>query len=340
MQDYGFASIPAIKQYLKAAESCNVDYVPLLERAGIDPSLLADNNKRVPGVAMERLLALLIPASGDPCFGLHSARFVEPASYSVTGYLSMNCSTLRELLATIPVYEKIVGDMGVSTTEFLGKDVLQRWDCRFADASVKRHEVENVLASWHTYTRNFLHFDVALERSIWFEHAAPASPALLENYHRVFECEVLFGQSASGIYFPQHLLDLPIPQADARLLRTLLDHADDVLAEVDAAQTLTDKVKYLLRPLLREQVPNSERVAAVLGMSSRTLQRKLSDEGRQYKDVLNELRLELALHYLQNTELSLDNIARELGYAEARSFYRSFKQWTGRTAGSYRTPQC
>lgn len=336
MQDYGFASIPAIKQYLKAAQACSVDCAPLLERAGIDTALLADNNKRVPGVAMERLLALLITASGDPCFGLHSAQFVEPASYSVTGYLSMNCSTLRELLATIPVYEKIVGDMGVSTTEFHGNDVLQRWDCRFANALARRHEVENVLASWHTYTRNFLHFDVRLERSIWFEHAAPQAPGLLDNYSRVFECEVLFDQPASGIYFPQHLLDLPIPQADARLLRTLRDHADDVLAEVDAAQAVTDKVKNLLRPLLREQVPSGERIAQALGMSSRTLQRKLSDEGKQYKDVLNELRLELALHYLQHTELSLENIARELGYAEARSFYRSFKQWTGRTAGSYR----
>jgi AraC-like DNA-binding protein len=67
------------------------------------------------------------------------------------------------------------------------------------------------------------------------------------------------------------------------------------------------------------------------------LQRKLGEEGTQYKDVLNELRLELALYFLKNTELSLESIAYELGYGEARSFYRSFKQWTGRTAGSYRS---
>lgn len=336
MNDYGFASIPAIKQYLKAAEACGVDYQPLLEQAGIDPSTLEDNNNRIPGIAMERLLALLIPASNDPCFGLHASQFVEPASYSVTGYLSMNCASLRELLGKIPVYEKIVGDMGVSSTEIMGDDALQRWQCRFANPLVKRHEVEHVLASWHTYTREFLHFDTSLERSIWFEHAAPQSPKLLECYHRVFDCDVLFDQPASGIFFPQELLDLPIPQADARLLRTLLDHANDVLAEVDLEQSITDKVKRLLRPLLRDGVPTSTLVAQALNMSSRTLQRKLSDEGRLYKDVLNELRLELALHYLKNTEMSLDNISSELGYAESRSFYRSFKQWTGRTAGSFR----
>ena len=74
-------------------------------------------------------------------------------------------------------------------------------------------------------------------------------------------------------------------------------------------------------------------------MSSRTLQRKLGAENTQYKSLLNEVRLELALYYLENTTLSLDQISYELGYAEARSFYRSFKQWTGRTAGSYRNPQ-
>ena len=88
--------------------------------------------------------------------------------------------------------------------------------------------------------------------------------------------------------------------------------------------------------MLKQQSPSSQIIAEKLGMSSRTLQRKLGEEGTHYQDVLNELRLELALYFLKNTALSLDSIAYELGYAEARSFYRSFKQWTGLTAGSYR----
>jgi AraC-like DNA-binding protein len=99
---------------------------------------------------------------------------------------------------------------------------------------------------------------------------------------------------------------------------------------------MTDQVKNLLRLMLKQQPPSSEVIAEKLGISSRTLQRKLGEEGTHYKDVLNELRLELALYFLRNTDLSLENIAYELGYRESRSFYRSFKQWTGRTAGSYR----
>lgn len=339
MSDYGFASVPAVKQYLQAAAACGVDYRPILGAADIDPSILEDNNKRIPGKALERLLALSIPASGDPCFGLHSARFVEPASYSVLGYISMNCSTLRETLANTAMYEKIVGDMGVSSTNIADDYVLQRWDCRFADNLVRRHVVENVLGSWVTYLNNFAHIDYGLSDCIWFEHSPPADPALLQDYTDVFGCEVLFDQPASGIRFREELLDLSLPQADKKLLRTLLDHATQILAEIDHEQPITIQVKNLLRLTIKEQVPSSTQIAEILYMSGRTLQRKLNAENTQYHNVLKEVRLEMALYYLENTTLSLDQIAYELGYTEPRSFYRSFKQWTGRTAGSYRAPQ-
>ena len=330
----GLASAPAIKQYLNAAEAFGVDIQPLLVEAGIDPKLLEDNNRHLPNACMERLLALLIPASKDPCFGLHAAGFVEPASFSVLGYISMNCSTLRMIQAKIPIYEKIVGDMGVTSFETAHGVVLQRWQCLFTDPAVKRHEVENVLGSWVCYARQFLNFDHW--DSVWFEHSAPEDPALLADYQEIFHCEVLFDQPASGIRIRESLLDEVLPQANGELLEMLLAHATKLLAGLDQSQRTADQVKNILRLMLNQQPPSSEIIAEKLGISSRTLQRKLSEEGTQYKDVLNELRYELATYFLKNTKLTLDNIAYELGYAEARSFYRSFKQWTGETAGSYR----
>jgi len=336
MSDHGFASAAAVKQFLKTSQTYGVDYQPLLAKANIAADLFENNNQRIPGDAMEQLLALLIDACDDPCFGLRSARLIEPASYCVLGYAAMNCANLRELLARVPVYEKIVNEMGVSSTNIANGYVLQRWQCHFTHPQVKRHMVESVLGSWLTYTHSLLDFDDRLIESICFEHAAPTDPVRRQDYAELFACPVLFNQPASGIRFREALLDLPFPQADEKLLQTLLDHASQLVAELDHNQSITDQVKNLLRLLLKEQVPSSTVIAEKLGMSSRTLQRKLSDENTHYKDVLNELRLELALHFLENTELPLESIAYELGYAEARSFYRSFKQWTGRTAGAYR----
>jgi AraC-like DNA-binding protein len=331
------ASVPAINQYLKSAQACGVDYLPLLEQVGIDVEILADNNNHISAAAMEQLLELLIGVSGDQCFGLHASQFIEPSSYSVLGYICMNCSTLRMIQAKIPIYEKLVGDMGVTSVEIADGFALQRWHCKFSSPQAKRHEVEHVLGSWVTYARNFLNF--APHDQVWFEHEPPADPALLTDYTEVFGCEVLFNQPASGLRIKESELDVPLPQANEKLLEMLLEHATRLLAEITQHHRVSDQVKSLLRLMLKQQTPSSTVIAEKLGMSSRTLQRKLGEEGTHYSDVLNELRLELALYYLKNTQLNLESIAYELGYAEARSFYRSFKQWTGRTAGSYRSDQ-
>ena len=83
-------------------------------------------------------------------------------------------------------------------------------------------------------------------------------------------------------------------------------HATQLLAEITPNQRVTDQVKNLLRLMLGTQTPSSAMIAEKLGISSRTLQRKLGEEGTQYKDVLNDLRLELALYFLKNTDLSLE----------------------------------
>ena len=332
----GQASVPALKQYLYCAEAQGVDYLPLLEMAGVDSAILKDNNRSISNNAMQRLVILLAQASDDACLGLHAARYVEPASYSVLGYITMSCANLAEVIVKIPIYEKIVGDMGVSSTLNLPDHVLLSWNCQFTDKLARRHEVETVIASWYQYARSFLHVDASFADGIWLEHAPPGDPALLAEYADIFNCEVLFNQQASGILVRRDMLDRPLPQANEKLLQTLLDHAAQVVAEMDCNKTVTEQVKDMLRLMLKDSTPSSILIADKLGMSGRTLQRKLQDEGSHYKDILNELRLELALYYLKNTPLSLENIAGKLGYTEPRSFYRSFKQWTGRTAGSYR----
>ncbi|MFT6309735.1 MAG: AraC-like DNA-binding protein [Porticoccus sp.] len=333
----GFASVPAIRQYMQQAEASNVDCKAMLAHANIDPQVLLDNNSHISFNEMEKLLASLITASNDSCFGLHSARFVEPASYSVLGYISMNCSTLRETLANTSIFEKIVGDMGRSSTNIKNGIVTQSWDCNFTDPIIRRNVIENVLGSWIVYLRNFAHLDTTLADNIAFEHDAPKNPELLKDYTDLFGCDVLFNQNVSGIQFKENLLDIALPQADKKLLKALLEHATQLLSDIDRDQPISVRVKNLLRLMLKTGEPSSSQIAEKLYMSSRTLQRKLSAEGTHYTTLLSDVRLELALHYIENTSLSLDQIAYELSYTEARSFYRSFKQWTGRTAGSYRT---
>ena len=111
--------------------------------------------------------------------------------------------------------------------------------------------------------------------AVWFEHSAPQDPALLAQLSEIFACDVLFDQPASGLRIREDTLDLPLPQANEKLLEMLLEHATQLLAEITHNQRVTDQVKNLLRLMLGTQTPSSAMIAEKLGISSRTLQRKL-----------------------------------------------------------------
>ncbi|MEH6584320.1 MAG: AraC family transcriptional regulator [Halioglobus sp.] len=335
MTDNGFASVPAVKQYLKMAEDCGVDYQPYLKQCDIDPNALVNNTGRIPGSALEQLLNLLITASGDPLFGLHCARFVQQNSYNVLGYISMNCGNLDEVLTQMPLYEKIVGEIGTSKRVISGGDTCLSFNCHFSDPLVRQHATENVLASWDQFSKNYLHL-AGKPLRIHFEHAAPQQEELLEVYRATFGCEVLFNQEFSGTWISREDVYRPIEQANDQLLKTLLEHASQELRQIDLGCSMRDRVKNMLRLMISEKLPSRERLAEEMGMSSRTLQRKLNDEDAHYQQILDELRLELATHYLAREDLGLDDIAFKLGYQETRSFYRGFKHWTGKTVGEFR----
>ena len=144
-----------------------------LAAAGVQAQDLADNGKRIPSEVHERLLAHLLEVSGDPLFGLHAARFVQPGSWSVLGYIAMNCATLGEAMGRIVPYEKLVGDMGTSRLEMAGDHVRLIWNCRHESAGIRRHMVENVLASWMLYARWIADMDRS-PREVWLEHERPA----------------------------------------------------------------------------------------------------------------------------------------------------------------------
>jgi len=336
--EHRLASVPAVKQYLRAAEACGLNYQTYLEQANISQEVLNNNNQWVPAEALEQLLALLIANCDDPCFGLHTSQHITFDTYSVLGYINMNCATLREVWQQIPTYEKIVGDMGVTTIVYGETESCLRWHCNYTDPEVRRHVTENVIATWYCYARQHLlpnHPDGG-PLKVSFTHSAPADPQLLEDYEKIFSCEVLFDQTYNCIWIDSNLLDLPIEQANPELLNSLLDHASKLLHERDKNCSLAEKVKNLLRLMLSNELPRREAVAEQLHMNSRTLQRKLVEEGTSYQNLLNELRIELACHYLVKTDFTLEAIAEKLGFTETRSFYRYFKNWAGKTAGEYR----
>lgn len=334
MDALGYTCAAVLLKYLRYAEHLAVDTEPALAAAGLNADDLVDTAKRLPGSAHERLLSALLQASADPLFGLHAARFVQPGSWSVLGYIAMNCATLGEAMSRIVPYEKLVGDMGTSELQPAGDAIRLVWRCRHETAEIRRHLVENVLASWLLYARWIADMQRS-PREVWFEHAAPPGVDLAA-YQAVFGCPVYFARPCNALIVNLDDLALPLRQADANLLRALEEHALAVMAGLDQDEPLPQRVRNALRQLLKDGLPRKERVAEKFAMTERTLQRHLQAAGTSYQQILDDLRRELAEHYLQRSDLTVQAIAAYLGFTEPRSFHRSFKSWTGHTPGEFR----
>jgi len=131
-------------------------------------------------------------------------------------------------------------------------------------------------------------------------------------------------------------LDRPLPTANASLHGVLRDHADRLLAELAPGDSLVERVSADIMAALREGSAAAERTAARLGMTRRTLTRRLGQSGTSYSELLKETRYRTAMHYLHNTNQSVEDIAFLLGFSECPPFVRAFRRWSGSAPLEYR----
>jgi AraC-like DNA-binding protein len=130
---------------------------------------------------------------------------------------------------------------------------------------------------------------------------------------------------------------LKIAQADASLCAVLDRHAEELLAKYPPRDSLIEQVRNLIAAEFRGGEPSLERIADNLGLTPRTLQRKLQELDTSYNDVLDQMRRQLAMRYLREPQMAICEVAYLLGFSESSSFHRAFKRWTGVTPKGFRS---
>ena len=335
MKHLGFASIPAVQQYLRYAEQHNIETTTAISHAGITSDVLKNENGRIKGDQFQALIKSLIQDANDPLMGLNSSQHVQPGSYSVLGYILMSCATIGEALMRISRFERLVGDMGVTTTDIQGEYITLRWHCAYPDIEVREQMIDNVLASWTRYARWLANQETSPYK-IQLERSEPRQSDI-QQYETFFNCPIEFGSKKNAIILHQSLLKEPLRQPDKLLLKTLESHAESQISALDEKDlSFSIRVCNTIRTQLNLGVARKELVAEELNMTSRTLQRKLANDGHSYQTLLDQIRLERACEMLENTQLTTQDIAFNLGFSDGRSFHRSFKNWTNETPGNYR----
>ncbi|MGM0767047.1 MAG: AraC family transcriptional regulator [Pseudomonadota bacterium] len=335
MKTLGTASVAALRQYVRAADANGVDTRTLLTRCGLSPDILNSDDGRIGGELFQTFIHRLCEHNANPILGLETGDFVQPGSYSVLGYITMSCATLGEAVMRITPFEKLVGDMG--TTQILQEGDYLRlvWTCNYDDPLIRPQMVDNVFASWINYARWLGDYSETSPYEVRLQRPSPGSE-YESAYQSRWRCPVHFGAEQDSVTLHRDLLTLPLRQPDPMLRKTLEAHALSQLASLASDTDLTSRVKHAIQQQLMHGITRQDMVAEQLGMTSRTLQRKLSQEGAAYQQLLDEVRQQMAEDYLQNSGLPIPEIALRLGYSETTSFHRKFKAVAGKTPGEFR----
>jgi len=339
MKSLGTTSVAALRQYVRAAESAGVDTAPLFSKAGLNAAILDSDDGRIDGEQFQVFIQQLAEQTGNRILGLETGDFVQPGSYSVLGYITMSCATLGEAVARIAPYEKLVGDMGTTRLAMAGDNIKLLWHCNYDNPAVRPHLVDNVFSSWVNYARWLADDEAAAPTLVQLKRPSPGKE-LEQAYQSRWNCPVHFSADEDSLTFRKELLNTRLRQPDPMLRKTLEAHALTQLASLetntDTNTDLASQVKHSIQQQLVQGVTRQDVVADELGMNSRTLQRKLSQEGVSYQKLLDEVRQTMAEDYLLNSELAIPDIALRLGFSETTSFHRKFKAMKGKTPGEFR----
>ena len=174
--------------------------------------------------------------------------------------------------------------------------------------------------------------DLPLEE-VLFLHPAPGDPHPYEDF---FECPVRFGAGENALVFSRALLAMPLVQADENLHLAMREQARAAMEKAFSQTDLVHRLHQALIPLMPKCEATLEHAASALGLSARTLQRRLGTVSLGFQSVLDSARKDMAVIYLRDPALSVLDVSLLLGYAEQSSFTRAFRGWFACSPSAWR----
>ncbi len=172
-----------------------------------------------------------------------------------------------------------------------------------------------------------------IPQAVFFKHSPRGDPAVYDTH---FGCPVHFESGRDALLVSEENLAAPNRLGDETIAKFFDHHLEQELAKLADENSLEKRVRLAVAQLLSEGVPTLSLIASKLGMSARTLQRRLSDRGQSFQKLVDLARQELAQQLLRDTDYSLAEIAFLTGFSEQSGFTRAFKRWAGQTPRSYR----
>lgn len=303
-----------------------------LEAAGLTEGDLGREGHRIDAAKEAQFLQAAVTQVGDTSFAAKAGLHFEKNT-GIPSYVANYSQTLGDALRNAERYTVLTdGHFGyVLRSSSNAASILLRPKggyLEFGDR-VREFIIFAIIAIMRSTTRREVH---PLE--IRFRHDAPANR---QTIARLAGGTVIYNAEETEIIVAPATLDLPVPTFDPSLLRYLKDYGDGLVARLNAPEpNLRARIEAMLINALPERLLQAPEVAERLGMSPRTLARRLSDTGLSFTGIADALRCKLARTYLAQSDTPISEIAFLLNYADQASFSTAFKRWTGDTPKMFR----
>ena len=306
----------------------------LHRRSGISVGRLTDRDNRVLMSEYFDLMHAAKELTGDSAFGLDYGMTIHMQEFSVVGLIFNACETVRDAILQVNRYGQLVIDVDVGTTDRF------QWHRRggqlwLVDTRPNPNDfpelTEVTFGRFIRLTKPF--WDTPLVKEVHLTHVAPD---YAEAYSRILEAPTSFNTGWNAMRVEEARLAHRIAVQPRFAFGILSEHAEQLLQTLQGSKSVRGRVESLLMPVLHTGDITMDSIAQKLIVSRQTLYRQLRAEGSTFEAVLDELRHNLALHYLSGRKTSVNETAYLVGFSDPASFSRAFKRWTGQSPRSLR----
>lgn len=325
-------SIPAVHvlQLLDVVARWGVTADELFEGLPLDVKRLEEPLQRVPIPVLDKLAQRARALTNEPALGVHLGMQMRASAHGYLGFAAMTASTIREAL-------EIAMRFAPTRTSAIALRL-------HVDADVCALVIEERVPLGAAQELIILALIVGIEQigsaltGKKLDGSADVTfskPANFERFEHLGGHRIRFEQPENQLVFAAASLEHPIVFADPVARRLAQEQCERELEALGYRENLASRVRALV-PNPEGGFFSLEEVAAQLGVSPRTLKRRLAEQGTGFSELLEEQQRERALMLLRSPELSLEEVAERVGYSDVANFTRAFRRWTGSTPGAYR----
>jgi AraC-like DNA-binding protein len=320
-----------VRALVGAVERQGFTRAELFDEAQRNLSLLANDYAYLSVDDLDDLTCAAVRLTRDPAFGLHWAERASMLQFDLVSLLVAAAPSLRIGIASVLRMQSVLSDR--PELSFREQDGLAqlRFEPLAVSAECARVRADLVVAGFSSLL-GLMGASTRQIPCISFAHPRPEYGA---EYDRLFQERAQFAQPFTGIGFSPDLLEFRLGTPNQALYSSLDREAQRLRERLLAKESLRARVAQHLQVSL-PRIPSMREAASALGLSERSLRRKLADEGCTYSQLAETVRLELAREMLKDAARSIKEISAELGFSELSAFHRAFKRWTGHTPVEFR----